>query len=190
MRQLRLQRPASAQAHRTKVITPSKGREGVDEVEGGIGVGGGHGGWNRIGGGSGDVNVDGDGDGAGRRTGIEVEKSTQDGNGDGSGEGIERMSGHGTGRGEEERNGDGIGEGGGETKKRKIPHKSSKRDVGNVGDLSGVRKTTRQESVGRVAAYPNNLESSKEAGREAQGTQGFSNNCLSRQSMSSLSRLI
>ena len=56
------------------------------------------------------------------------------------------MSGHGNGRGEEERNEEGIGEGGGKAKKRKIPHKSGKRDVGNVGDLGGERKTSRQES--------------------------------------------
>ena len=64
LRQLRLQRPVSAQAHRTKGITRSKGREGVNEVGGGIGVGGG----------SEDVNVDGDGDGAGRRTVMEVKE--------------------------------------------------------------------------------------------------------------------
>ena len=64
LRQLRLQRPVSAPAHRTKGITRSKGREGVNEVGGGIGVGGG----------SGDVNVDGDGDGAGRRTVMEVKE--------------------------------------------------------------------------------------------------------------------
>ena len=46
-------------------------------------------------------------------------------------------------------NGDGnedrIGQGGGEAKKRKKPHKSCRRDVGNGGDLGVKRKKRRQE---------------------------------------------
>ena len=39
-------------------------------------------------------------------------------------------------------------------------------------------------------ANPDNLESNKEAGGGAQGTQGSSKNCTSRESVSPLSRLI
>ena len=75
MRQLGLQRPVAAQALRpSKGITRSKGREEVNEVGGGIGVGGRHGGLSRVGGGSGGVKVDGDEDGAGRRMGMEVKE--------------------------------------------------------------------------------------------------------------------
>ena len=44
------------------------------------------------------------------------------------------------------------------------PHKNCIRDVGNRGDLGGTRKKRRQERVGSVAANPDNLENSKEAG--------------------------
>ena len=37
-----------------------------------------------------------------------------------------------------------IGEGGGEAKKRKKPHKSCRRHVGNGGDLGGKRKKRRK----------------------------------------------
>ena len=47
-----------------------------------------------------------------------------------------------------------------------------------------------KERVGPVATNPNNLESNKEAGGGAQGTQGSSKNCTSRESVSPLSRLI
>ena len=47
-----------------------------------------------------------------------------------------------------------------------------------------------QERVGPVAADPDNIESSKEAGGAAQGTQGLSKKCLSRESVSPLSCLI
>ena len=85
---------------------------------------------------------------------------------------------------------DRIGEGGGEAKKRKKPHKSCRRDVGNGGDMGGNRTKRRQESVGSVAADPDSLENNKEAGREAQGTQGLSKNYTSIESVSPLSRLI
>ena len=61
--------------------------------------------------------------------------------------------------------------------------------MGNGGDLGGKRKTYRKERVGPVPANPDNLESNKEAGG-AQGTQCSSKNCTSRESVSSLSRLI
>ena len=128
----------------------------------------------------------GNGDGGGDRG------RTQDGNGDGSGDKNESSSGD--GNGDEDGNGDGneegVEEGGGEAKKRKKPHKSCRRDVGNGGDLSGKRKKRRQQRVGSVAAGPDNLENSKEAGGETQGTQSLSKNCSSRESVSPLSRLI
>ena len=49
---------------------------------------------------------------------------------------------------------------------------------------------TQKESVGSVAANPDNLESNKEAGGGAQGAQGSSKICTSRESVSPLSRLI
>ena len=87
------------------------------------------------------------------------------GNGDGSGDGNESSSGEGN---EDEDNGneDMIGEGGREAKKRRKPHKSCKRRVGNGGDLGGKRKKRRKERVGPVAANPDNLENNKEAGEE------------------------
>ena len=51
-------------------------------------------------------------------------------------------------------------------------------------------KKCRKERVGSVAANPDNLEINKEAGRGAQGAQGSSKNCTSRESVSPLSRLI
>ena len=49
-------------------------------------------------------------------------------------------------------------------KKHKKTSKNCRRDVGNGGDLGGKRKKRRQERVGSVAADPDNLENSKEAG--------------------------
>ena len=60
----------------------------------------------------------------------------------------------------------------------KKSRKSCRRDVENEGDLSENRKKRSQESVGSVAADPNNLENSKEAEREPQGTQGLRKNCI------------
>ena len=54
-----------------------------------------------------------------------------------------------------------------------------------------VEKTKcRKERVGSVAANPDNLGSNKEAGGGAQGAQGSSKICTSRESVSPLSRLI
>ena len=83
-----------------------------------------------------------------------------------------------------------IGEGGREAKKRKKPQNSCRRRAGNGGDTGGERKNVENKKVGSVAANPDNLESDKEAGGGAQGTQGSSRNCTSRESLSPLSRLI
>ena len=166
-RQLRSQGPASVQAHRSEGVTGSEGKEGTNGVGGGIGVEGGNGDGNWVGGGNGDVNGHGDGDGAGAGTGtgVEVNEEAQDGDGDGDGDGSEDSCGDGNG---DEDNGNGgedrIGEGGREAKKRKKPHKTCRRHVGNGGDLGVKRKTCRKERVGPVAANPDNLESNKEAG--------------------------
>ena len=49
---------------------------------------------------------------------------------------------------------------------------------------------TNTQTVDSVAANPDNLENSMEAGGEAQGIQRLSKNCTSRESMPTLSRLI
>ena len=72
-RQLCLQGPVSVQAHRTEGVTRPERQEGVNEVGGGTGVGGGNGDGNGVGGGIGDVSGHGDGDGAERGTGTRVE---------------------------------------------------------------------------------------------------------------------
>ena len=57
--------------------------------------------------------------------------------------------------------------------------------------MGGKRKKCRQERVGSEAANPDNLGSNKEAGGVAQGPQGSSKICTSRESgVSPLSRLI
>ena len=111
-------------------------------------------------------------------------------NRDGNGDGNESSSGDGNWNEDGDGNEDGIKESGEEAKKCKKPHKSCRRDVGSGGDLDEKGKKPRQESVDSVAAEPDNLENGKEAGREAQGTQDLSKNCTSRESVSSLSRLI
>ena len=203
------QGPASVQAHRTGGVIGSEGQKGANGVGGGIGVGGGNGD------GNGDVDGHGDGDGAGAGTGVEANEGAQDGNGDGSGD--EAGTGTGTGVGARRRTQDGngdrngersedcsgdgngdddngnenrIGEGGKEAKKRKKPQNSCRRRAGNGGDMGGKRKKYRKERVGSVAANPDNLGSSKEAGGGAQGAQGSSKICTSRESVSPLSRLI
>ena len=121
----------------------------------------------------------------GTGTGVETRGRTPDGNGGGS----EDSSGDGN-RDEDNGDEDRIGEGGREAKKRKKPQNSRRRHVGNGGDLGGKRKKCRKESVGPITANPNNLESNKKAGGGAQGTQGSSKNCTSRESVSPLSHLI
>ena len=75
-------------------------------------------------------------------------------------------------------------------KKRKKMHKSCRRHVGKGADLGGKRKRCRKERVGPVAANPDNLENNQKAGGEAQGAQGLSKSCTSRESVSPLSCLI
>ena len=138
---------------------------------------------------------DGNGDGAGTGTGTGVGTRSQtpdgngDGNGDGDGDGSEDCSGDGNGDGDTG-NENWIGEGGREAKKRKKPQNSCRRRAGNGRDRSGKRKKCRKERVGSVAANPDNLGSNKEAGGGAQRAQGSSKNCISRESVSPLSRLI
>ena len=190
----------------------ARGTGRSERVGGGIGVGGGNGDGNGVGGGNGNVNGygDGAGAGAGARTGVEVNEGAQDGDGDGSGDvagtgtgtGVETPgrtqdgNRHGNRDGSEDSSGDGngdedrIGEGGREARQRKKPQNSCRRHVGNGGDLVGKRKKCRKERVGPVAAHPDNLKSYKEIRGGAQGTQGSSKNCTSRESVSPLSRLI
>ena len=218
-RQFRSQGPVSVQAHRTEGVTGSEGHEGANGVGGGKGddngVGGGNGDVNGHGDGDGDgkgagagtgtgtgveVNEgaqDGNGDGSGcgagtgPGTGVETHRRTPDGNGDGNRDGSKDSSGDGNGD-EDNVNGneDRIGESGREAKKRKKPQNSFRCQVGNGGDLGGNRKICRKERVGSVAANSDNLESNKEAEGGAQGTLGSSKNCTSRESVSTLSRLI
>ena len=103
----------------------------------------------------------------------------QDSSGDGDGD-------EENGNGNEDR----IGEGGREVKKRKKPQNSCRRHAGNGGDLGGKRRKCRKEWIGLEAANPDNLETIEEAGGGAQGTQGSSKNCTSRESVFLLSRLI
>ena len=163
------------------------------------------------------VDCDEDENGAGTRTGVETNERAQDGNGDGSGNGEGTGTGTGTGvetrartqdgdgdgneRSSEDGNGDvagngvgnedGIGEGGVKAEKCKKPHnKSCRRVVGNGVDLGGKRINMARKRVRSVATDQDSLENSKQAGRGAQGTQGLSKNCTSRESMAPLSRLI
>ena len=76
------------------------------------------------------------------------------------------------------------------TRNRKKPQNSCRRRAGNGGDIGGKRKKCRKERVGSVAANSDNLGSNKEAGGGAQGVQGSSKICTSRESVSPLSRLI
>ena len=114
--------------------------------------------------------------------GIEVRGGNGDGNGD--------VDGQGDGAGEDNGNDNRIGEGGRGTKKRKKPQNSCRRRAGNGGDMGGKRKKCRKERAGSVAANSDNLGSYKEAGGGAQGAQGSSKICTSRESVSPLSRLI
>ena len=56
--------------------------------------------------------------------------------------------------------------------------------------MGGKRKKCRKERVDSVAANPDNPGSNKEAGGGAQGAQGSSKICTSRESVSPLSCLI
>ena len=122
---------------------------------------------------------------------METRRRTSDGNEDGNGDGSKDSSGDGNrdddnGNGNENR----IVEGEREAKMRKKPQSSCRRRAGNGGDTGGKRKKCRKKRVGSVVANPDNLESNKEAGGRAQGAQGSSKNCTSRESVAPLSRLI
>ena len=182
----------SVHVHRTEGVTRFKGREGTNGAGAGMETRSG------VGGKDGDMNGDGVGDGAGtgtrvRRTkerkigtstgagtggggvsGTEFETRgrMQDENGDGSGEGKESSGGDGDGDedGNEDGNENAIAKRGRQAKKRKKPHKSCRRHVGNGGDLDGKSKKRRQGRVGSEAANPDNLENSKDTGGETQDT--------------------
>ena len=85
---------------------------------------------------------------------MEIRGRAQEGNDDGSGDG--NKSSGGDGSGDEDRDGDGDGDGighdGGETKKRKKPHKSCEHHLRNGGYLGGKRKKCRQERFASVTA--------------------------------------
>ena len=78
---------------------------------------------------------------------METRGRSHNGNEGGSGEGNESSSGDGNGDEDGIGNGneDGIGESGREANKRKKPHKSCRRHVGNGGDLSGKRKNVEKK---------------------------------------------
>ena len=196
----------SVHAHRAEGVTGPERQEGSNGVRGGIGVGDGIGDGNGVGSGDGDeagtgtakkLEVNGEAqdrneDGSGDREGAGVESpgQTKDGNGDGGGDGNESNSRGDYGDEDGNVNEDIIGEGGGEVKKRKKPHKTCRRHVGNGGDLGGKREKRRKYRVGPVAATPDNLEKNNEAGGGAQGIQGLRKICTSRESVSPLSRLV
>ena len=62
--------------------------------------------------------------------------------------------------------------------------------VRETGETWVESEKCRKERVGSVAANPDNLGSNKEVGGGAQGAQGSSKICTSRESVSTLSRLI
>ena len=133
----------------------------------------------------------GDGAGTGKGTGVGIRRRTPDGNGDGNGNGDVSEDCSGDGNGDDDNgNENRIGEGGRGTKKRMEPQNSCRHRAGNGGDMGGKRKKCRKERVGSVAANSDSLGSNKEAGGGAQGAQGSSKICTSRESVSPLSRLI
>ena len=117
----------------------------------------------------------------GTGTGVGTRRRTPDGNGDGNGDGSENCSGDGTGT---TITGTRIGLGRAEGRQK------SARNRKIVADTGGKRKKCRKERVVSVAANPDNLESNKEAGGGAQGAQGSSKICTSRESVSPLPRLM
>ena len=85
--------------------------------------------------------------------------------------------------------------GSGRTNKRRKSARNRKIVVDAVRETGETRvereKKCRKERIGSVATNPDNVESNKEAGGVARGTQGSSKNCTtSRESVSPLSRLI
>ena len=142
------------------------------------------------------MNGHGDGDGAGTGTGTGRER--------GWGPVDKHRMGMGTGTGTETRivaevgtgptiTGTRIGSGRAEERRKSARKRKIVADaVRETGETRRVEreKKCRKERLGSVAANPDNLESNKEAGGGAQGTQGSSENCTSRESVSPLSRLI
>ena len=118
-----------------------------------------------------------------------IRRRTPDGNGDGNGDVSEDCSGDGDGD-EDNADENRIGEGGRGTKKRKKPQNSCRHRAGNGGNMGGKRKKCRKERVGSVAATSDNLGRNNEAGGGAQGAQGSSKFCTSKESVSPLSCLI
>ena len=170
------QGPASVQAHRTGGVTGSEGQEGANGVGGGIGVGGGNGD------GNGDVDGQGGGDGAGAGTRVEANEGAQDGNGDGSGDGA--GTGTGTGVGTRRRTPDGNGDGNGDRSEDCSGDGNGDDDNGNENRIGeGGREAKKRKK-------PQNSCRRREAGGGAQGAQGSSKICTSRESVSPLSRLI
>ena len=180
--------------HHTEGVTECEGREGVNGVGGGIGVGGRNG--DAVGGGNGDVsgnedgagagagtetttgveankgvkyrNGDESGDGAGTGTGtvVETRGRTQDGNRDESGNGKESSSGD--GNGDEDGTGTGTRTGPGRTGERRRSARNRTRGVDAVWETGETRlekEKRRQTRVGSVAANLDNQENRKEAGR-------------------------
>ena len=83
--------------------------------------------------------------------------------------------------------------GSGRAEKTRKSARNRKIVVDGVPEMGETRvgiKKYRKERIGSVAANPDNLESNKEAGGGAQSTQGSSENFVSRESVSPLSRLI
>ena len=72
-----------------------------------------------------------------------------------------------------------------EERRRRAIHRT--RVVDAIREMGRKRK---QKRVGSVSAHTNNLKNSKEAEGGAQGTQRLRKNCISRESVPSLSRLI
>ena len=120
---------------------------------------------------------------------MEARRRTPDGNRDENGDGSEDSSGDGNGD-EDNRNEDRVGR----TEEMGKSARNRKKVVDAVRETGQTRverkKNVEKKRFGSVAANPDNLESNKEAGGGAQGTQGSSKNCTSRENVSPLSRLI
>ena len=112
--------------------------------------------------------------------GGEIRVGGRNGDGSGVGDGNGDVNGHGDGDGAGVETGVGVNEGA----------QDGNGDGGNGGDFGGTRKRCRKGSVGPVAANSNIVEINKQAGGGAEGTLSLSKNCTSRESVSSLSRLI
>ena len=166
-RQLRSQGTASVHAHRTKGVIGCVGREDANGVRSGIRVGGGNE----------------DGNGVEVRTYTLMSKGTE----------RERIRGGGQRRNPRCERGrktrDRIGESGGEANMRKETHKVCGHTV-KTGETWAEGENSKHESIDSVAVNHDQIENSREAGSETQGTKGLRMNCRCRGSVSSLSRLI